>query len=287
MYARCSVRTAQGIFFFPRAFFLLFCLVHFYLFSFPFGFANVAMGMIVCFILQCLTFFWNRFEVPAVALNHHVFRGSASDFVNDGTSRHAPLVRSNSNQLSPLSPSNASHYSGGDPSNPSPDPVLRISLQQTQLPIQYTYSQGAFSQGRMSRASSEAIFQRSGDADDESESCLYFLGGEVVIRGSRDHQHRGTFQTASVNRGDQLGDTAARMATYDSTSTLQSAVAQLGTITDEAGTSSLQAIYDLTPRIYTSPPPQGSANVLNPTSSVASFSTLDSSRLRNRARHRS
>jgi hypothetical protein len=94
-----------------------------------------------------------------------------------------------------------------------------------------------------------------------------------------------TFQTASTavnNRGDHSGDSTARLVTYDSMSTLQSTVAQLGTITDDPGTSSLQAIYDLN---YSSP--QGAANVLNPTSSMASFSTLDSARLRNRGRHRS
>ena len=287
MSALCSVRSAQRIFFFPRAFFFLFCLVHFYLFSFPFGFAKVAMGMIVCFILQCLTFFWNRFEVPAVALNHFVLRGNASDdAVNDRTSiLHVPFVRNNSHQQqSPLSPSNALYYSGGDHANPLRDQFLEMPPQAPSPPIHYTYSQGAFSQGRMSRASSEAIFQRSGDVDDESESCLYFLGGKVVIRSSRDYQYRGTLLAASINCGHHFGDTASHMATFDSMSTLQSVVVQLGPM-DETGTSSLQTICDLTPQIHNSP--QGSTNALNTTSSVASFSMLDSSQLRNWALHHS
>jgi hypothetical protein len=256
-------------------------LVHFYVFSFPFGFANVAMGMIVCFILQCLTFFWNRYEVPAVALRDHVFRGNEQNIGDTATVRHHS--RSNSNQLSSFSPPNAPDVSGGDPIDRSPDSSRGVLLQGAQSPIRYTYSQGTFSLGYMSR-NSELMFQGPGEADDDS--CRYFLGGEVVIRGSGDQLQRGTFLTATTavhNRGDHSGDSAARMATYDSMSTLQSAVPQLGTIADDAGTSSLQAIFDPTPRHYSSP--EGAANVLNPTSSVASFSTQDSARLRNRGRN--
>lgn len=234
-----SVRTAQGIFFFPRAFFLLFCLVHFYLFSFPFGFAYVAMGMIVCFMLQCVTFFWNRYEVPAVALGRvSVDHRSRVDYPSHATHAGSTAVAAVLGGRNELTRSASRAYS---PVRRSTEPILRASLQPQyqQQPIHHTYSQSTFSQGRMSRASSEAIFQRSGDADDESESesCLYFLGGEVVIRRGDDHRLHN-----SNNSGESTSD-SNQMNRYDSSSTLQSSVAQLGMITDATSTR------DLTPRL--------------------------------------
>ena len=63
-----SLRSWQGITFFPRIFFLLFCLFHIYHFAYgPYGFGNVAFGTVACFMLHSMLFFWHRYELPAVA----------------------------------------------------------------------------------------------------------------------------------------------------------------------------------------------------------------------------
>lgn len=163
------------------------------------------------------------------------------------------------------------------------EPVIRVSLQPQyqQSQIHRAYSQGAFSQGRMSRASSEAVFQRSADADDESESWLYFLGGEVVIRRGDDDR---------LNNGNASGDSALesnQMTRYDSTSTIQSSVAQsvaqLGAIADEAATSGLQAIHDITPRLCNLS--RGPGTIDNASNGAPIFPVLNSSQPRGRQRY--
>ena len=63
-----SLRSTNGLHFFPRIFFLLFSLFHFYLFSFPFGFRHTALACTALFMVHSMLFFWHRFELPAVAL---------------------------------------------------------------------------------------------------------------------------------------------------------------------------------------------------------------------------
>eukprot|EP01041_Mallomonas_annulata_P010174 gene10174-21207_t len=61
-----SVRTLHSVRFFPRVFFLYFCIFHFYFFSFPFGFSYVALFTTVLFLQHSLLFCWNHYEVPAI-----------------------------------------------------------------------------------------------------------------------------------------------------------------------------------------------------------------------------
>ena len=301
LYQPQSVRTAQGIFFFPRAFFLLFCLVHFYMFSFPFGFSYVAVGMIVCFMLQCTTFFWNRYEVPAVALglvgvnqrnsiinNFNISSGEIDFLGSTRGNNPRPRQTVNTSESPSRNSSNADqstariYYRGTRDDSEEQEPLIRVSLQpqyqQRQQQIHYTYSQGTFSQGLLSRASSEAIFHTSTDEGDESESCVYFLGGEVVIRRA---DARGGDSGGIQSGGDSGGD-FSQLNRYDSTSTIQSA-ALLGTIADEAMTSGLQAIHDLTPRLCnTSRAETGSIDDASRGAPV--FPVLDSSRSKGRQR---
>ncbi|KAF4041810.1 hypothetical protein GN244_ATG05846 [Phytophthora infestans] len=61
-----SVRTRLSQAYFPPLFFCLFTLLHIYLFSFPFGFSYVALGVTSLLLLQLMLFFWNCFEIPAL-----------------------------------------------------------------------------------------------------------------------------------------------------------------------------------------------------------------------------
>ena len=169
-----------------------------------------------------------------------------------------------------------------------------VAQYQPQPSLHYTYSQGAFSQGLMSRASSEAIFHTSGDADDESESFMYFMGGEVVIRRGEDRTNH-----SSSNGGEFAPNELSQSLhssihsqmnqlnrNYESTSTLQSTVAHLGTIADEAAASGLQAIHDLTPRLSNLSQLEEAAE--NSTNGAPVFPVLDSGNsTRRRHIHRS
>ena len=61
-----SMRTHQGMTFFPRVVFLYFTLFHAYYFSCPFGFSYLSLTSSGFFITHSMLFFWNRFELPAI-----------------------------------------------------------------------------------------------------------------------------------------------------------------------------------------------------------------------------
>jgi len=66
-----SLRSFHGITYFPRIFFLLFCLFHIYYFANPsIGFSYLAFWVIVLFIVHSMMFFWHRYELPAVAFGY-------------------------------------------------------------------------------------------------------------------------------------------------------------------------------------------------------------------------
>ena len=62
-----SLRSWQGMQFFPKIFFLLFLLFHVYLFSCPLGFTYFALATTVMLWIHSVMFFWNRYELPAMA----------------------------------------------------------------------------------------------------------------------------------------------------------------------------------------------------------------------------
>ncbi|KAG6495265.1 hypothetical protein ZIOFF_043059 [Zingiber officinale] len=63
----CSVRTTISMQFFPRFFLLYFLVFHIYFFSYPYGFSYVAFSAMAAFMQHLILYFWNRFEVNALA----------------------------------------------------------------------------------------------------------------------------------------------------------------------------------------------------------------------------
>jgi hypothetical protein len=61
------IRSIQGMYFFPRVFFLYFTLFHVYFFSCPIGFTYASLGSTSLFLIHSMLFFLNRYELPAVA----------------------------------------------------------------------------------------------------------------------------------------------------------------------------------------------------------------------------
>jgi len=66
VFSAISIRTVEGIHFFPRVFFLYFTLFHVYFFSCPVGFTYASLASTILFLLHTVLFFWNRYELPAL-----------------------------------------------------------------------------------------------------------------------------------------------------------------------------------------------------------------------------
>jgi len=66
VFSAISIRSIQGIHFFPRVFFLYFTLFHVYFFSCPVGFTYASLASTVLFLFHTILFFWNRYELPAL-----------------------------------------------------------------------------------------------------------------------------------------------------------------------------------------------------------------------------
>lgn len=66
VFSAISIRSAQGMHFFPRVFFLYFTLFHVYFFSCPVGFTYASLASTILFLFHTMLFFWNRYELPAL-----------------------------------------------------------------------------------------------------------------------------------------------------------------------------------------------------------------------------
>ncbi|KAL7538874.1 hypothetical protein ACHAXR_012324 [Thalassiosira sp. AJA248-18] len=66
VFSAISIRSAQGMHFFPRVFFLYFTLFHVYFFSCPIGFTYASLASTILFLVHTMLFFWNRYELPAL-----------------------------------------------------------------------------------------------------------------------------------------------------------------------------------------------------------------------------
>jgi hypothetical protein len=66
VYTVVTVRTMQSAVFFPRFSFMLFCGLYFYVFSYPFGFAYLALATVSSFMCYIMLHLWNTYELPAL-----------------------------------------------------------------------------------------------------------------------------------------------------------------------------------------------------------------------------
>jgi hypothetical protein len=174
-----SLRSSQGIHFFPRIFFLLFAVFHFYLFSFPFGFSYTALASTGCFMAHSMLFFWHRYELPAVALGL--------------VTVEQPRM---GNSIPPL------HTDQQRPSAALPLPP------QHQFVRQLSHGTAASSLGRGSRqASSTGLFNAGDDGD---ESYMYFMDGEVVMH-REDRSHHSESARGSIGDANATGDGPGRV----------------------------------------------------------------------------
>ena len=147
-----SLRSQEGLRFFPRIFFLLFLVFHVYLFSCPHGFAYTALASTVAFLLHSMLFFRNRYELAAMAHGFVMLE-------------HPRVGNDRSSRL-----------------DTPPDEMLHLTPRTRQREIS---SQGVSTTERSADMSprSSSLFQHDTDENDE-DSCLYMRSGEVLDNSS-------------------------------------------------------------------------------------------------------
>jgi hypothetical protein len=166
-----SLRSQEGLRFFPRIFFLLFLVYHVYLFSCPHGFAYTALASTVAFLLHSMLFFWNRYELPAVA---HGFVTVERPRMMD------PSPGSNANSPErPLIP----RLEG--PSVAAAHQQEHVQTTPALEPRQPHREQSQHSMSTMGRSTEMSRLPSGLFQEDEEDSCVYMLGGEVVMHRGR------------------------------------------------------------------------------------------------------
>ena len=201
-----SLRSTNGLHFFPRIFFLLFSLFHFYLFSFPFGFTHTALACTTCFMVHSMLFFCHRYELPAVALGRVSaeqprMRPSPAEAGTPVWPADIPPLRGEPTVANSMGASHSRHtptgVTGNDPmhryhtnshgdmnTRPSNSSLSTLSVGQNQAPQQTllrssSHVSNSSNNNNMSRqTSSSALFFGEEDGD---ESFVYFMDGEVVM----------------------------------------------------------------------------------------------------------
>lgn len=217
-----SLRSSQGLQYFPKFFFLLFLLFHVYQLAFrETGFVYCALTVVWCFILHSMVFFWHRYELPAVALGHVTVdrpRMVSTASHATGTNGAAPAQRGNRGDASSDTPLDSSTTNRGssrvrqqhqarEGAAPAATGVTagRLGTRDaaeaasatpaTTTPHDAHYN--ANSNGRegvplpshhsFSTSSSRnvsGLFRNNHDDDSSTGSLLYFMGGEVVVHRS-------------------------------------------------------------------------------------------------------
>jgi hypothetical protein len=201
------MRSSQGIHFFPRIFFLLFSLFHYYIFSFPFGFSYTALASTVCFMAHSMLFFWFRYELPAFAHGYISLQRPRMTDEYAGTPFTPPLppqfttMHDTSQQTAPTL-----HVAS--------DATLRQRNASTVVRQHATSSNERLNTGLLRPISSGGIFHR----DQEDEGTLYLLNGELVVSHSSSLRPPSTDSNEHRNRSDSVIGLLASMNSTDSDS---------------------------------------------------------------------
>ena len=201
-----SLRSYQGMTFFPRIFFLLFSLFHVYHFANPHGFGYTALAVIACFMVHSMFFFWNRYELPAVAFGYvtvdqprRLIAGSGERASTTSNPDSTPISRSPvpgsastmDAMVTPLRNNSTFSRSAPPTTRAAPETQnvgnnhLHPNPQRNPLGNDTALLFGATSYASFSSASqhnASGIFRTNIADDDDEDSCVYFMEGEVVLR---------------------------------------------------------------------------------------------------------
>lgn len=205
-----SMRTTQGMQFFPKTFFLLFTLFHVYFFSFPFGFSYTALASMACFTLHSMLFFWHRYELPAVARGLVTLdaprMGAAPSIGNTPTTAAMTAAAS----PLPVMPQDLNDTSAAVPQLAPRQPLVRQHSHDRSFPSLSSLG----GRNSLSRPSSSiGLFNQHGDDGEDDESYMYFMNGEIVMHRDRSHHNRHTTPSPSLGGGShQSTGSAERIA---------------------------------------------------------------------------
>jgi hypothetical protein len=203
-FSAISLRSSQGLLYFPKFFFLLFLLFHVYQVAFKeTGFVYTALTVVWCFMFHSMVFFWHRFELPAVVLGHvtvdqprtvtapHLTGVDAREDEQQESMFHSPqrLFHSRSAHATPRIRNVRSGTSTNGPSVP-----LAPAIQQTtsMSSVNSSSNTGAVTGRGVANITSHpsfstnssrnlGLFRNNADDDNSTGSMLYFMGGEVVV----------------------------------------------------------------------------------------------------------
>jgi hypothetical protein len=214
-----SLRSSQGLHFFPRIFFLLFSLFHFYLFLYPFGFCYTALASTSLFMTHSMLFFWHRYELPAVAHGHvtlehprmgpHPMHQHHHRFLND----HDP-PRSHPSPYGPTPPGIPNILL---PARRTATPSLlrhpihsslpySASRTHSTAPVALEAHHDAVVGAGGGVVGGDVIMSRPGSSvalvrdDDSTSSYMYFMDGEVVVHSSHNQHRSGESRPRMMNR---------------------------------------------------------------------------------------
>mmetsp|Transcript_8475 Transcript_8475/g.14034 ORF Transcript_8475/g.14034 Transcript_8475/m.14034 type:complete len:610 (+) Transcript_8475:20-1849(+) len=238
-----SLRSQEGLRFFPRIFFLLFLVYHVYLFSCPHGFAYTALASMVAFLLHSMLFFWNRYELPAVA---HGFVTLQRPRMDPSTA-----ITSSSPEQQLLMPRLE------EPPVTTALPVATTQQQQPPIilePRPPQRQQSNHSMSTLGRSTADLSRLPSGlfQDEDEEDSCLYMLGGEVVMHRRRSLSPS-SLRSSATNNNNNETTTPRRRATSASDD-------QIPLEVETSSPSNIDGLHsfdsDLTPRIGSSTTPR-------------------------------
>eukprot|EP00547_Thalassionema_nitzschioides_P007270 CAMPEP_0194221742 /NCGR_PEP_ID=MMETSP0156-20130528/31256_1 /TAXON_ID=33649 /ORGANISM="Thalassionema nitzschioides, Strain L26-B" /LENGTH=295 /DNA_ID=CAMNT_0038952247 /DNA_START=968 /DNA_END=1855 /DNA_ORIENTATION=+ len=193
------LRSQEGVKFFPCIFFLLFLAFHVYFFSFPHGFSYTALASTAAFLVHSMLFFWNRYELPAVArglvsLEHPRMAADTSAQASPDQQRLIPRLESSGHEEHTRPQLRQRPTTSGRVEDSSQS-LSAMAPPAAAYPSTSTLGQ-SYGDLDMSRATSSAeLFQMDNDGED---SCLYMLGGEVVMLNNT---HRSTLGRRSSSMG--------------------------------------------------------------------------------------
>lgn len=272
VYTVLSLRSWQGITYFPRIFFLLFSLFHVYYFANPAtGFSYTAFWVIVLFIVHSMMFFWNRYELPAIAFGYITIQrpraNTAAFTAAPQLQEPQPLLQTppRVQRTTLISRDEASQELDNHNNHsllfhsenfvPPPGQEESGSLTRSYPSFSTTTSSSSTRNGFLFRNSTD-----NPNNEDDDDSFVYFMEGEVVVhrqRQSQSNTNRDNQEVASTQSIASSIDNGGASITEDnySTSGYNASVLEQAdhpTASDQSSeeASALQAILEvrLTPR---------------------------------------
>lgn len=241
-----SLRSWQGITYFPRIFFLLFCLYHIYWFANPLGFTVNAYLVVLLFIFHSMMFFWNRYELPAIAFGHiTIYRPRAANATQQSQEirpflQTPPQVQrtrqiTSNEASSELDIRNNEHF---------------VPQQEVSETLSHSYPSFSTTSSSLSTGNSFLFHNSTENNNNDDDSFVYFMEGEIVVHRQGGHS-RHYASPENQQTESTLHDVNIGLPMIDDSDSREGPSAGVPVEYSLEESSGLQAILDvrLTPRL--------------------------------------